>query len=180
MKNLIALVTLGMSLNLFAAATTPMTAVEETAHLVDKYAKAGKIDSSYLNNITSIVVQSTPAGLQTIAYAPSANSAEANNIVISFDLQGRAKSLKQNFISAYPQGPIFVAADAATLFDLGAESVVDHLADNADLPNVNETATMVELTSDGANTVVMKIQLLSGKIYLVKMDQNGNVLAKGF
>ncbi len=178
MKKLIALVTLGLSLNLFAAASTPMNAVEETAHIIDKYAKAGKIDASFLTNVTTISVQSTGTGLQTIAYAPSANPSQANTVTISFDANGRVKAVGQNFVSAYPR-PIFIAADAATLLDLGAEAIVDHLADNADLPVVAQSAAMVQLTA-GANSIVMKIQLSSGKIYNVNMDQNGNVLSKGF
>jgi hypothetical protein len=180
MKKLIGLVTLGLSLSIFAAATTPMNAVEETAHIVDKYAKTGKIDASFLNNITTVTVQATATGLQTIAYAPSANSAQANTVVVSFDLQGRVKAVNQNFISAYPQGPIFIAADAATLFDLGSEAVVDHLAENPNLPLVAQNAALVQLTSGGANSVVMKIQLTSGKVYNITMDQNGKVLAQGF
>jgi hypothetical protein len=180
MKHVIALITLGLSLNLFAAATTPMNAVEETAHIVDKYAKAQKIDGSFLNNVTTISVQATATGLQTVAYAPSANPAQANTVVVSFDLQGRVKSVSQNFISAYPQGPIFIAADAATLFDLGSEAVVDHVSESADLQLVAQGAKLVQLTNGGANSIVMKIQLTSGKVYSITMDQNGNVLAKGF
>ncbi|MGZ3787877.1 MAG: hypothetical protein ACXVLQ_05105 [Bacteriovorax sp.] len=179
MKKFIALMTLGLSLNLFAAATTPMNAVEETSHIIDKYAKAGKIDASFLTNVTTVTVQAISTGLQTVAYAPSANSSQANTVTISFDLQGRVKTVAQNFISAYPQGPIFIAADSATLFDLGSEAVVDHLADNADLPVVAKNASTVQLTA-GANSVVMKIQLTSGKVYNITMDQNGKVLSQGF
>jgi hypothetical protein len=179
MKKLIALITLGLSLNIFAAATTPMNAVEETSHVLDKYTKAQKIDASFLTNVTTITVQATATGLQTIAYAPSANANQANTVTISFDLKGRVTAVNQNFISAYPQGAIFVAADAATLFDLGAEAVVDHLADSADLLVVAQTASVVQLTA-GANSIVMKIQLTSGKIYNINMDQNGNVISKGF
>jgi hypothetical protein len=180
LQNLIVLSTLGLSLNLFAAGTAPMNAVEETAHIVDKYAKAGKIDASFLNNVTTVTVQATATGLQTVAYAPSADAAKANTVVVSFDVKGRVTAVNQNFVSAYPKGPIFVAADAATLIDLGSEAVVDHLADNATLPIVAQTATMVQLSSSGANSVVLKIQLSSGKIYNINMDQNGNVLSQGF
>jgi hypothetical protein len=184
MKNFIGMITLALSLglasNVFAAATTPMNAVEETAHLVDKYAKSGKIDPSFLNNVTTVTVQATATGLQTVAYAPSADATRANTIVITFDANGRLASVNQNFVSAYPQGAIFSAADAATLLDLGSEAIVDHLADDASLVTVAQTATMVQLTSGGANTVVLKIQLASGKVYNVNMDQNGNVISKGF
>lgn len=179
MKKLIALFALALSLNLFAAATTPMNAVEETSHIIDKYSKSGKIDASFLHNVTTITIQSTTTGLVAVAYAPSASSTQANTVTVGFDLQGRVKTVNQNFISAYPQGPIFIAADAATLIDLGAEAIVDHLADNADLPNVAKNANMIQLTG-GQNSIVMKIQLTNGQVYNVVMDQNGNVLSKGF
>lgn len=179
MKELIVLLTLGLSFNIFAAATTPMNAVEEVSHIIDKYSKAGKIDASYLTNVTTITVASTPTGLQAVAYAPSADANQANTLTIAFDLKGRIASVNQNFISAYPKGAIFVAADSATLFDLGAEAIVDHLNDNSDLPVVAQTASMVQLTG-GINSIVMKIQLTSGKVYNINLDQNGNVLSKGF
>ena len=179
MKKLITLLTLMLSINIFAAATTPMNAVEETSHIIDKYSKAGKIDASYLTNVTTIAISTTSTGLQAIAYAPSANANQANTLTINFDLKGRVTAVNTNFISAYPNGPIFIAADSATLFDLGAEAVVDHLNDDANLPVVAQTAALVQLTS-GTNSIVMKIQLTSGKIYNISLDQNGNVLSKGF
>ena len=178
MKTIITLITLAISLNLYAGGTTPMNAVEETAHIIDKYAKAGKIDASFLTNVTTITILGTAAGLQTTAYAPSANPNQANTLTITFDLQGRVKTVNQNFISAYPT-PVFTAADAATLLDFGAEAIVDHLNDNADIPTVAKLATMVQLTA-GTNSIIMKIQLSSGPVYNISLDQNGNVLGQGF
>jgi len=179
MKKFAALLSLSLSFNLFAAAALPMNVVEETTHVLIKNVKARKIDASFLTNVLNITIQSTSTGFETIASAPSANDAQPNTVTIEFDLQGKAKTVKQNFVSAYPKAPIFVAADAATLFDLGAEAVVDHLAENADLPEVAKTAISVKLMGK-TNGADMKIQLSSGKIYNISMDQNGNVLSQGY
>lgn len=158
---------------------TPMHVVEKASYQVGGLVNKGKIDASYLTDITTLTVTKDAAGFKVVLLAPSADQNNPNKLEIPFDLNAKAGAAVSTFNSKYPQGPVFTAANVSTLLDLGAEAIVDHLSDSPDNIVIARTTQAVDLQKENAG-VAMIVHLTDGRIYTIHMDGNGKVLSQGF
>lgn len=179
MKNLglsIAMVLVGLSSAM--ADVSPMKVVEKSSYQLKSLVNKKQIDASYLNSITAVSVVSTDAGYSVELSSPSASPNQYNTVTMTFDKKGAPTGNSSHFISA-PAQPIFTTVDSSTIIDYGAEAVVDHLADSADLVVVANTTKIVHYDPT-AQGILISVTLTDGRIFSIEMDQKANVVSKGF
>lgn len=163
----------------FAGKATPMNVVEKSSYQLSGLVSKGKIDASFLTDVTHLSITSDNTGFKVTMFSPSADTNTANTLTIVFDQNGKAVSYNANFASVYPAGPVFSHADAATILDLAAEAIVDHLSESPDNITVAEQAQTLELQPEGSGVLVL-ITLSSGHVYSIHMDQDAKVISQGF
>lgn len=167
------------SASAFAAQYTPMNIVEKASYQLSGLVTKGKVDASYLTDINHVSVVKTEAGFQIQLSSPSADANTVNTLDIAFDPNGKATGYAANFISAFPQGPIFSSTNSATILDLAAEAFVDHLSESPENVVVAENVSSMDLSTEESGVLIL-IHLLDGQVYTVHMDAQGNILSKGF
>lgn len=177
-KTLIVTATLVLGLNAYSQVTN-MHVVESTTHAIASLAKKNSIDKSFVSDSMTVVIEKTATGYVTQVLAPSADAKQFNTISMTFDLTGKLTGSKSNFVSVNAASPIFTKLTAAKLLDLGAEAIVDHLADNAEIPVVSENAKSMQMTKLPVGQKV-EITLNDGRVYTINMDAAGVVVSKGF
>lgn len=180
MKNLIlACALLIVSIQGLAREITPMHIVEKTSYQIGGLVNKGKIDASYLSDITTLTISKRSDGFDVTLLSPSADEKNPNLLTIPFDLNAKAGLASSTFYSKFPQGPIFTSASTAILLDLGAEAIVDHLSESPENIEVARNAQAVDLQKETTG-VLMLIHLTDGRTYSIHMDPNGKVISKGF
>lgn len=162
-----------------AAEVTPMHIVEKSSYQLGGLVSKLKIDPSYLTDVTTLTVTQDNSGFKVIMQSPSATPDIANKLEIPFDKTGKAGTAVATFTSRYSQGPIFALTNAAVFLDLGAEAIVDHLADSPDNIVVARTTQAVDLQKENSG-VLMLVHLTDGRAYSIHMDNKGKVLSQGF
>ncbi len=168
-----------LSIGAMAKEITPMHVVEKASYQISGLVTKGKIDASYLTDISTLTVSKDETGYKVIMQSPSADEKNPNRLEIPFDLNAKAGVATAQFNSKYPQGPVFTGANAAVLLDLGAEAIVDHLSAAADNIVIARTTIAVDLQKE-ATGVAMAAHLNDGRTYFIHMDENGQVLSQGF
>ncbi len=168
-----------VSFSAMAKEVTPMLIVEKASYQIGGLVAKSKIDASYLTDITTLTVTPVEKGFKVVLLSPSADQNNPNSLEIPFDANGKAGTASANFVSKFPQGPIFNAANVATLLDLGAEAIVDHLSASPDNIVVARTTQAVDLQKE-ATGVLMLVHLTDGRTYSIHMNANGKVLSQGF
>ena len=168
-----------VSLSAFAGKMTPMHAVEKSSYQLGGLVNKGKVDASFLTDVTSLTIASDSSGFKVTMYSPSSDNNKPNTLDLSFDTSGKVTSFNANFVSRSPQGPIFTKATVATLLDLGAEAIVDHLGESADNVTVAQNAKAIDLSKVG-DEILLEISLTNGQVFNIRMDQDGKVLSQGF
>lgn len=163
------------------AATPPlaMNFAEKASHKLVTLAGRNAIDQSFLTDVTRATIAADANGAVIELMSPAVNPNEFNKVTLNFDATGNFLNFTTDFKGVNAASPIFKQANAATLIDLGAEAVVDHLADSADLPVVNENARTLALDTEGTG-VHLRIGLNDGRTYSIMMDMTGVVISQGF
>lgn len=167
------------SASAFAAQYKPMNIVEKASYQLSGLVTKGKVDATYLTDVNHVTVSQSASGFQIQLSSPSADANSVNTLDIAFDLNGKATGYAANFVSAYPQGPVFSSANAATILDLAAEAFVDHLSESQDNVVVADNVRSMDLSTESSGVLIV-IHLATGQDYTVHMDAQGNVLSKGF
>lgn len=162
----------------FAKTLTPMQVVEKSAYALSSLVNRNAIDHSYLTDVMTLTVKSD-AGAFIVEMRSPTDTAAFNSLTLNLDAQGRLKGFKDAFVARYSRGPVFSKADASVIIDLGAEAVVDHVAESADLVVVSEKAIAVQISVQTQGPL-FQITLNDGRIYKIQMDADANVLSKGF
>ncbi|MCB9073258.1 MAG: hypothetical protein H6623_06520 [Bdellovibrionaceae bacterium] len=160
------------------AAMSAMKVVEKSSYQLAALAKKKEIDESFLYNINSIDIQTQAAGYTLVLKSPSADSSKLNTITMNFDQKGKVTGYAVDFTSA-PVTNIFSGLDMATIIDLSAEAVVDHVSEDKALVDVADMATQVHYMPDNTGYSIV-IQLNDSRTYTIKMDDTGAVTSKSF
>ncbi|GIL17941.1 MAG: hypothetical protein FMNOHCHN_03605 [Ignavibacteriaceae bacterium] len=179
MKKLVFLAILAFQATVFAKAITPMHVVEKASYQIDALVKKQKIDQSFLTDINQVTVVQTANGFMVQLFAPSAQGQDMNLLQLGFDSTARATTANVHFVGASSQSPIFNQISVAEILDLGAEAFVDRLSESEENVVVAENVTAIQLLK-AADGVVLKINLKDSRVYTVNMDNQGNVVSKGF
>lgn len=158
---------------------TPMHVVEKSSYQLAGLVSKGKIDASYLTDVTTVTVTQESGGFRVKMYSPSADESNPNTLEMTFDQAGKATSASANFVSRFPHGPLLDGANAATILDLGAEAIVDHLSESSDNVVVAQNVQSVEIQKE-ATGVLFLVNLNNGQTYSIHMDQDGKVISQGF
>lgn len=158
---------------------TPMHIIEKSSYQLAGLVSKGKIDASYLTDVTAVTVTPEATGFRVTMYSPSADENNSNTLEMIFDTGAKATSASANFVSRFPHGPILDGANAATILDLGAEAIVDHLNESPDNMVVAQNVQSVEIQKESAG-VLFLVNLNNGQTYSIHMDQDGKVLSQGF
>jgi hypothetical protein len=156
-----------------------MNYVEKSAYALQRLVNQNHVDPSFLTDVNAERIAVTNLGAQIELQSPSADPNMVNTITLNFDAKGTLTSFTTNFVSKDPQGPLFSPVNAATILDLGAEAVVDHLAESADLPVVARDAQGLSIAKEGSGFHI-RILLNDGRTYNILMDDQANVVSKGF
>lgn len=101
---------------------------------------------------------------------------DPNTITLNFNTAGKIADVKTHFTAVDPQKRVFSKANADVILDLGSEAIVDHQRESADLAFTAAHAQEINFTQDGK--INMNIKLDEGRIYLVVMDLDGNVISQ--
>lgn len=179
MKRLLIFCAALLSSQAFAKVMTPMNFVEKSSYALQKLVNQHHIDPSFLTDVSAGKINASAAGAVIELDSPSATPQVMNTLTLTFDANGSLVSYNANFKSVSPMSPIFHPTNAGTILDLGAEAVVDHLKESSDLPVVAETAEALTIDKEGAGFHI-RIYLKDGRTYNIIMDDQANVLSKGF
>lgn len=179
MKKYIVLTVIAMvTMNSQAATISAMSFAEKAAHQVTSLMKKGAVDKSIVLDLKTVTMKPSPQGETVVLSTQTAKAGATNTLTIEFNAAGKVVSSTPAFKEAAAVTPIFTKANADTVFDLGAEAVVDHVKDSAEIAFVAEHATQIDFAQD-AKGISMNITLDDKRIYNVTMDLDGNVLSKG-
>lgn len=179
MKNILLSVVVLLTAQMgFAKTLTHMQVIEKSAYALSSLVNRNAIDHSYLTDVMTLTVKPDAGGFTVEMRSPT-DSAAFNSLVLTLDTQGKLKGFKDAFVARYSRGPVFAKADASVIIDLGAEAVVDHVSESADLVVVSEKATAVQISVQ-AQGPLFQISLNDGRVYKIQMDADANVLSKGF
>jgi hypothetical protein len=170
------------------AAVTPMNIAEKSSYRLAAMIKRGSVPKAMATDLAAVRIDDTQLpsgakGYQVVMMSPSNDPQAPNTVTILFGLDGKAVSEQINYIASSGQGPVFSQADGATLLDLGSEAIVDHLSEDAALPQVASLANEIVLTkamTQQGDVAVFDIHMKDGHVYRIVMDLDGNVLQKGF
>lgn len=179
MKTLITLVTILAATTVSAKTMTAMNYVEKSAYAIQRLTQQNKINALFLTDTSqeSVAVRADGATLELRAIA---GTGQLDNVLIfEFDSSGNLSSYKEVVDSRNSASPIFSNLNAATILDLGAEAVVDHLGESADLPVVASAARGVTINKDGGG-YKFAISIADGRTYTIQMDEQGNIVGQGF
>ena len=179
MKRVFLVITAAVSLGAHARTFEAMNYVEKSSYALQRLVNQHQVDASYLTDVDSAKVSVSSSGATVVLSSPSAMAGQKNSLTLVFDTRGTMTANTNDFKSAQTSGPLFSPANSATILDLGAEAVVDHLAQSADLPVVSKTAQTVELAREGTG-VHLRSGLADGRIYHIMMDTRARVISKGF
>lgn len=168
-----------VSVSTFAATYTPMNIVEKASYQLSGLVTKGKVDASYLTDVNHVTVAQEANGFHIQLSAPSADTKTINTLDIAFDMNGKSTGFTANFVSRFPQSPIFTPTNAATILDLAAEAFVDHLSESPDNVMVAQNVESMDLSKEASGTLIL-VHLKQGQVYTVHMDPKGNIISKGF
>ena len=184
MKSLILIASALLSFASFAQevnnlAISPVKAIEKSSYALDKLAQKKQIDPSYLTDIMTVTIEVVNSQYVLTMLAPSNDINNNNKLVMILDGSGKMVSATPTFIGKNEKSPIFSKISVATILDLGAETIVDHLSESTDMPVVAKTTKFlqIEATTSGP---LLHFNLNDSRVYHVQMDNNGTVTKKGF
>jgi hypothetical protein len=177
-----------LTLPALASGTAPMNIAERSAYRLESLISKGSVPKEMASDLSSVQISTTQIksgviGYQAVLSSPSNDSAHPNTVTLLFGLDGKPVSESVNFTQASSSGPMFTQATGATLLDLGAEAIVDHLAEDPSLVQVATLANLITLSRQSTaqgDSVQFNIHLNDGRIFQILMDLNGNLLGKSF
>lgn len=168
-----------LSSQAFAKTMAPMNFVEKSSYALQKLVNQHRIDASFLTDVSAEKINASASGAVIELDSPSANPQVMNTLTLTFDASGTLTSYNADFKSVSAASPIFHPTNAGTILDLGAEAVVDHLNESPDLPVVAATAQALTIDNEGTGFHI-RILLQDGRTYNILMDDQANVVGKGF
>jgi Mrp family chromosome partitioning ATPase len=185
MKKIIVLLTTLTATASFAA-TTPMNIVEKASHRMLTLVKNGKAPRQALCNLTGVQIEqgqfgAIANGYRITLFSQSATAEKSNTVEIFFDGTGKQTSEKINIENGLSSQPIFTTPDGGTLLDLATEEIVDHLAEDSNLPIVAGFAQSIAVMHDAVKGEEhFQIKLKDNRIYEVVLDSKGTLISKEF
>lgn len=162
-----------------ARTLTAMNFVEKSSYSLQRLVARKQADPSFMTDVSELTVNVTANGAVIEMKSPSAQVNEFNTLTMQFDPAGALTNFAVDFKSMDHSGPLFTPTNAATIIDLSAEAVVDHLSESPDLPIVAQTARQVILAKESSG-IHVRIVLSDSRIYNIFMDAQGKVISKGF
>jgi hypothetical protein len=158
---------------------TPMHMVEKSSYQISSLIKKNKIDASFLTDISDLSVKEINGEFLVGIISPSNQQNIVNALDLVLGLDGKLKSFSTHFNGVSGVSPILTGINAAQVLDLGAEAFVDHLAESQENVLVAETVThiKIEKVESGA---ALRILLSDNRIYSLILNNNGEVVSRGF
>lgn len=161
------------------AALTPMHIIEKSSYQIKNLVKKNKINASFLSDITDVTVTATNGEYQLHMTSPSSQQSINNYLDMVMGSDAKLKSFTTQFNSPSAQSPILTAITTAQVLDLGAEAFVDHLHESQENVLIAENVKQIQLVKVEGG-VTLKIHLVDTRIYTITLNNNGDVVARGF
>lgn len=178
-KTILSATALLLTTSAWAKTVTAMHYVEKSSYSLQRLVNQHQIDASFLTDVNVVKVDASSTGAVVELQSPAATSPELNTLSLTFDAHGTLVSFATDFKSPGIGGPLFTPTNSATIIDLGAEAVVDHLTESPDLPIVAQSASSLTFSKEDGG-LHLRILLQDRRTYHIMMDDKANVLSKGF
>lgn len=182
-KHFLAATVLVISLPAFSQSATamisPVKAVEKASYSLDKLVQKKQINPVFLTDIMTVSISAENNQYILTMLAPSNDVNNTNNLILTLDGAGKLLSFTTRFVGVSPSSPIFKNIGMGEILDLGAEAIVDHLSESADLPVVAKTTQFIQITPETKGPL-LQFNLEDKRIYKVQMQNDGKIVSKGF
>jgi hypothetical protein len=179
MKSILAIVSILIFNQLASAAITPMHVIEKASYQIASLVKKNKINSSFLTDITTVTIAAANNEFNLHLTSPTNQVDVSNTLDLVMSADAKFKSFATQFVGVSSQSPILNGITTAVALDLGAEAFVDHLHESQENVLVAEHVQSIDLMKieGGVN---LKIHLADARIYSITLNNNGDVIARGF
>jgi hypothetical protein len=181
MRNLLLVMSLFFmgSAGFSATKYTPMHIVEKSSYQIDSLIKKHKIDPSFLTDVTDVTVKENNSEFVVQLTSPSSQENQVNTLDMVFGADAKLKSFTTQFYDLAKTSPILTGINVAQVLDLGAEAFVDHLHESQENVLIAETVQHIKLEKV-ENGVTLRIKLKDDRIYSITLNNEGNIISRGF